>query len=76
MVVNGDCSFLKNGEERHWEFSGEEDWDFPLVKKEDQPGAEGSIATADGSGGAHVGGPGAVPEEGKMEESYKKEAKI
>ena len=31
IKVNGDCAFLERGEERNWWFSGEEDWDFPLV---------------------------------------------
>lgn len=59
-VVNGDCSFLSGGEERNWWFQGEESWDFPLVK-ETKDGAVGAVA------GVAAGGPGAVPEEGKME---------
>lgn len=27
-VVNGDCSFLSEGEERNWWFGGDEAWDF------------------------------------------------
>lgn len=34
--VNGNCSFLKNGEERNWGFVGEEAWDFPVTKDEDK----------------------------------------
>ncbi|KAL7275177.1 C6 zinc cluster transcription factor-like protein [Rhizina undulata] len=73
LLKNGDCSFLRDGEERHWEFNGEESWDFPLVK-EGQTGFEGSLASADGFG--LVGGPGTIPEAGKMADLYKEEAKI
>lgn len=55
MIRNGDCSFLKEGEERNWFFDGEESWDFPVVKE----GIQGVETGA--------GGPGAVPEAGKKE---------
>ncbi|KAI5815875.1 histidine phosphatase superfamily [Pyronema omphalodes] len=48
---NGDCSFLAGGEERNWWFTGDESWDFPL--KTDTKAVD-------------VGGPGTVPEAGKL----------
>jgi transcription factor C subunit 7 len=68
QVVNGDCSFLKNGEERNWWFQGDESWDFPVVK-EGMTGTEGGITAAMEGGlkeGA-IGGPGTLPESGKSE---------
>lgn len=28
QTVNGDCGFLKNGEEKNWWFKGDENWDY------------------------------------------------
>ena len=70
MTVNGDCSFLKNGEERSWGFHGDEPWDFPVVKEGIQ-GTEGGLTAAIEGGfkeGA-IGGPGALPEAGKSEDA-------
>lgn len=47
--VNGDCSFLKNGEERNWWFNGEEDWDYLSVEAQVDVGLSGQ--------GHGVGGP-------------------
>lgn len=58
IIVNGDCSFLANGEERNWWFSGDEAWDYTIIKEK-----------------PNFGGPGTVPEAGRMEE-IKGEAKI
>jgi len=77
MVVNGDCSFLKNGEERNWFFQGEEAWDFPLK--------EGAVSNAGiGGGGGNIipatelGGPGTFPDEAVATEAMvaKDSAKI
>jgi transcription factor C subunit 7 len=69
QVLNGDCGFLTNGEERNWWFQGDESWDFPVVK-EGMNGAEGGL-TAAVEGGIKqggIGGPGTLPESGKAEE--------
>jgi len=52
-VINGDCTFLKNGEERNWWFSNDEAFDSAVVKP--KPGK------------ASEGGPGSVPQAGQME---------
>jgi len=44
QIQNGDCSFLKNGEERNWWFEGEVDWDFPV--KGGAAGTEGGPTAA------------------------------
>jgi transcription factor C subunit 7 len=78
MVVNGDCSFLKNGEERNWFFQGEEAWDFPL-----REGAVSNAGTGGGGGGniipaTELGGPGTLPDEAVATEAMvaKDSAKI
>ncbi|KAI5850135.1 histidine phosphatase superfamily [Tricharina praecox] len=70
QIQNGDCSFLKNGEERNWWFEGDESWDFPVVK-EGTAGVEGGLTAAIEGGlteGA-IGGPGTLPEAGKAEDT-------
>jgi len=52
-VINGDCTFLKNGEERNWWFSHDEAWDSAVVKP--RPGKTSE------------GGPGPVPQARQME---------
>ena len=64
--VNGDCSFLKNGEERNWWFSGEEDWDYTVKA------VEGGKVDA----GVEGGGPGSVAQAGSLEKEEQAEAKI
>jgi len=70
QIQDGDCSFLKNGEERNWWFQGDESWDFPLVKEGAAVTEGGLTATIEGgiNEGA-IGGPGALPESGKAEET-------
>lgn len=64
--VNGDCSFLKNGEERNWWFSGEEDWDYAVK----------AVEAGNVDAGLEVGGPGTVAQAGKLEREAQMEAKI
>ncbi|TGZ81124.1 phosphoglycerate mutase-like protein [Ascodesmis nigricans] len=45
-VRNGDCSFLKNGEERNWWFDGEESWDFPVKEESGAVGGPGTVPVA------------------------------
>ncbi|RPB06212.1 phosphoglycerate mutase-like protein [Choiromyces venosus 120613-1] len=52
-VINGDCTFLKDGEERNWWFSHDEAWDSAIVKPK--------------IGEIPEGGPGSVPQAGQME---------
>ncbi|KAF8432075.1 histidine phosphatase superfamily [Terfezia claveryi] len=66
LRVNGDCSFLKNGEERNWWFSGEEDWDYAVK----------TVEAGNVDAGLEVGGPGTVPQAGKLEREAQMEAKI
>ncbi|KAI5788952.1 histidine phosphatase superfamily [Peziza echinospora] len=65
-VVNGDCSFLKDGEERNWWFSGEEDWDYvvPVVPVEAQAAGKAEREVMLEAG---IGGPGTVLEAGRLE---------
>ncbi|KAF8473581.1 histidine phosphatase superfamily [Kalaharituber pfeilii] len=69
-VVNGDCEFLRNGEERNWWFNGEEDWDFAIQQV--KSGTTGIPGAEEG-----VGGPGTMVKSGRLErEAMEAEAKI
>lgn len=46
ITVNGDCSFLTNGEERNWWFSGEESWDYGVIKETPSFGGPGTVVEA------------------------------
>lgn len=46
ITVNGDCSFLTNGEERNWWFSGEESWDYGVIKEIPSFGGPGTVVEA------------------------------
>ncbi|KAG0126445.1 histidine phosphatase superfamily [Tuber indicum] len=45
-VLNGDCAFLANGEERNWWFSDEEAWDSAVVKPKPGEAPGGSASQA------------------------------
>lgn len=43
ILVNGDCSFLRDGEERNWWFSGDEAWDFDVTRTPPDFGGPGTV---------------------------------
>ncbi|KAG0636010.1 histidine phosphatase superfamily [Tuber brumale] len=45
-IINGDCTFLTNGEEMNWGFSGEEAWDSAVVKPKPGDAPGGSVSQA------------------------------